>query len=88
MASGVNMPNLLGLSDNPVAVLDEMVQDRLVLILYDIGHGAWVNSAALMAAGYDAVPDALNGNIILRTAEGQTPGLTWVLISKLFWLTA
>ena len=75
LASGVNMPNLQGLHPNPVEVLDQIVPNRPVLILDDIGHGAWVNSAALKAAGYDTAPDAPNGNIILRGADGKPTGI-------------
>lgn len=75
LASGVNIPNLLGLHPNPVEVLDELVPDFPVLILDDIGHGAWANSVALAAAGYDTAPDAPNGNIILRNADGKPNGV-------------
>lgn len=75
LASGVNMPNLLELHPNPVKVLDELSPDRPVLILDDIGHGAWVNSAALKAGGYDTAPDAPNGNIVLRNETGAPNGV-------------
>lgn len=75
LASGVNMPNLQSLHPNPVEVLDEVVPDRPVLILDDIGHGAWANSAALAAAGYDTAEDAPNGNIILRGKDGKPTGI-------------
>ncbi|SLN69833.1 N-substituted formamide deformylase precursor [Roseovarius albus] len=75
LAAGVNMTALLDLHPNPVEVLDEVVPDRPVLILDDIGHGAWANSKALQAAGYDTAPDAPNGNIILRNQAGTPNGV-------------
>ena len=53
VGSGVSMTNLLDETDDPVGVLDKISSDRPILILDDIGHGAWANSVALEAAGYD-----------------------------------
>ncbi|MBQ4825510.1 amidohydrolase [Leisingera sp. HS039] len=75
LGAGVNMVNLLELHSNPVTVLDEISPDRPVMILDDIGHGAWANSLALQAAGYDTAKDAANGNIILRGADGRPNGV-------------
>ncbi|WP_298916855.1 amidohydrolase [uncultured Roseobacter sp.] len=75
LGANVNMVNLLELHDNPVAVLDVVVPDRPVLILDDIGHGAWANSRALEAVGYDRAVDQNNGNIILRNAAGTPNGI-------------
>ena len=77
VGANVNMVNLFGLHENPVEVLDEIVPDRPVLILDDIGHGAWANSIALGLAGYDTAQDQPNGNIILRNAMGEPNGLFW-----------
>ncbi|MGC3937268.1 amidohydrolase [Roseobacter sp. EG26] len=75
LGANVNMVNLLELHDNPVAVLDVVVPDKPVLILDDIGHGAWANSRALEAVGYDRAVDQNNGNIILRNAAGTPNGI-------------
>ncbi|QAX28801.1 amidohydrolase [Leisingera sp. NJS204] len=75
LGAGVNMVNLLEMHSNPVTVLDEISPDRPVMILDDIGHGAWANSLALQAAGYDTAKDAANGNIILRGADGRPNGV-------------
>ncbi len=56
VGSGVNMARLLEKSANPVSVLDAVAKDRPVLILDDIGHGAWANSVALKIIGYDRLP--------------------------------
>lgn len=73
LGSGVSMTNLLDQSDNPIALLDEISPDRPVLILDDIGHGAWANSAAMHAAGYDAIEGNPPGGIILRNRKTGKP---------------
>lgn len=75
VGSGVSMTNLLDQSDNPIALLDELAPDRPVLILDDIGHGAWANSAALRAVGYDRLEGNPPGGIILRDAAGEPNGV-------------
>lgn len=73
LGSGVSMTNLLDQSDNPIALLDEISPDRPVLILDDIGHGAWANSAAMRAAGYDTIDKDPPGGIILRNVKTGKP---------------
>ncbi|PWK76332.1 amidohydrolase [Aminobacter sp. AP02] len=73
LGSGVSMTNLLDQSDNPIALLDKISPDRPVLILDDIGHGAWANSVAMRAAGYDPLAEDPPGGIILRDAKTGKP---------------
>ncbi|MDR7223377.1 amidohydrolase [Aminobacter aminovorans] len=73
LGSGVSMNNLLDQSDNPIALLDKISPERPVLILDDIGHGAWANSAAMHAAGYDTLASDPPGGIILRNAKTGKP---------------
>jgi predicted amidohydrolase YtcJ len=73
LGSGVSMTNLLDQDDNPIALLDEISPDRPVLILDDIGHGAWANSAAMRAAGYDVTDVNPSGGIILRNKKTGKP---------------
>ncbi|WP_430440926.1 amidohydrolase [Shinella sp.] len=73
LGSGVSMTNLLDQDDNPIALLDETSPDRPVLILDDIGHGAWANSAAMRAAGYDVADVNPSGGIILRNKKTGKP---------------
>lgn len=73
--SGVSMTNLLDQDDNPIALLDEISPDRPVLILDDIGHGAWANSAAMRAVGYDKLQGNPPGGIILRTKDDRPNGV-------------
>ena len=75
LGSGVGMPHLLDQTDNPVAVLDELVPDRPALILDDIGHAAWANSKALAAVGYDTIEGNPPGGIILRNSNGKPNGI-------------
>lgn len=73
LGSGVSITNLLDQSDNPIALLDKISPDRPVLILDDIGHGAWANSVAMHAAGYDVMTSDPPGGIILRNAKTGKP---------------
>ncbi|KSV82131.1 amidohydrolase [Ensifer sp. ENS06] len=73
VGSGVSMTNLLDETDDPVGVLDEISMDRPILILDDIGHGAWANSVALEAAGYDKINGNPPGGIILRDQKTGAP---------------
>ena len=57
------------------AMLDPIVPDRPLLLWGNDGHRAWVNSAALRAAGIDAdTPDPADGRIE-RDADGRPTGL-------------
>lgn len=71
--SGVSMTNLLDQHPNPIVALDEVTGDRPTLILDDIGHGAWANSAAMRAVGYDKLQGNPPGGIILRSARTGRP---------------
>ena len=76
VGSGVSMTNLLEQSDDPIALLDQISPDRPVLILDDIGHGAWANSTAMTAAGYDKMTGNPPGGILLRDkATGKLNGV-------------
>lgn len=75
LGSGVSMTNLLDQSDDPIALLDDISPDRPVLILDDIGHGAWASTVALQAAGYDTLDGNPPGGVILRDAQGKPNGV-------------
>ncbi|MDM8519861.1 amidohydrolase [Anaerolineales bacterium HSG6] len=64
-ASGANMASLLYRDRSPLAVLDEAVPDRPVIVLDDLGHGAWLNTLAMQAVGYDSLTSDPPGGIIL-----------------------
>jgi predicted amidohydrolase YtcJ len=55
--------------------LDTVIPDRPVYLPNEDGHGAWVNSRALMLAGIDAqTPDPADGRIE-RDAHGEPVGM-------------
>jgi predicted amidohydrolase YtcJ len=76
-ASGVNMTALLEVDPNPVARLDGLFPDRPALILDDIGHGAWANSHALSAVGYDQMGVDPPGGILHRSPTGDLTGVVF-----------
>ncbi len=73
LGSGVNMTYLLERHDNPVEILDKISPNRPVLILDDLGHGAWTNSLGLKAAGYNKMQDNPAGGIIIRNKKTGKP---------------
>ena len=65
-------------SDPPLhrAMLDAVAPDHPVILRSSGGHTAWVNSAALEAAGIDRdTPDPANGFIRRDTSTGEPSGL-------------
>ncbi len=76
-AAGVSMPDLLDLDKRPVGFLDELIPDKPALILDNIGHGAWVNSVALKAVGYDRLEGNPQGGLIDRDAAGRLTGVVF-----------
>lgn len=57
------------------SMLDSAEQKRPVVLYAADGHNAWVNSAALEAAGVDAsTPDPINGKIERDPATGEPSG--------------
>ncbi|MCP4181901.1 MAG: amidohydrolase [Hyphomicrobiales bacterium] len=73
LGSGINMAYLLERHDNPVEILDKISPHRPVLILDDLGHGAWTNSVGLKAAGYHDIQDDPAGGIIIRNKKTGKP---------------
>ena len=76
-ASGVNMTALLETDPNPVVRLDRLFSDKPALILDDIGHGAWANSLALSAVGYDQMDSDPPGGILHRGSTGALTGVVF-----------
>lgn len=57
------------------AMLDSVVADRPVILWAADWHNAWVNSAALAAAGVDAAtPDPVNGKVERDSVTGEPTG--------------
>lgn len=78
--TGVNISNLLEYNYFPIELLDEAVPDRPVLILDDVGHGAWANTLAMEAVGYDKLTENPFGGIVDRDPE--TNRLTGVVLEN------
>ncbi|MEM6328203.1 MAG: amidohydrolase, partial [Bacteroidota bacterium] len=75
-AAGVATYALLEQRERPLDVLDRAVPDRPVLILDDLGHGAWANSRAFEAVGYtEASEDPPGGILHLDAATGRLSGI-------------
>ncbi|MGB1251089.1 MAG: amidohydrolase [Candidatus Promineifilaceae bacterium] len=76
IGAGANVANLLSEAASPIALLDQAVPDRPALILDDLGHGAWANTLAMQAVGYDKLEGHPQGGIIDRNAEtGELTGI-------------
>lgn len=71
-AAGANMAALLYRDQLPIDVLDEAVPDRPVIILDDLGHGAWLNTLAMEAVGYDKLTADPSGGVILYDPDDDT----------------
>ena len=73
--------------DASAAILDEITGARPAYLAAADGHSAWVNSAALKAAGIDAASKAPDGGRIELGADGKPNGLlresAMELVSKL-----
>jgi len=78
--SGANMPALLYRERLPIEVLDEAVPDRPVIVLDDIGHGAWLNTLAMQAVGYDIMEVDPPGGILVR--DPDTDKLTGLVLEN------
>lgn len=78
--AGINMANLLKYDGLPIDLLDETVPDRPVVIVDDIGHGAWANTLAMEAVGYDKLTENPPGGVVDRDPE--TGRLTGVVLEN------
>ncbi len=77
IGAGVSMPDLLNLVDSPVDLLDDLVPDKPAFVLDNIGHGAWANSLALAAVGYDEIIGDPAGGLIDRDDTGRPNGIVF-----------
>lgn len=77
IGAGVSMPDLLDHMPMPAEFLDELFPDKPALILDNLGHGAWANSLALQAVGYDKITTNPQGGIIGRNSAGRLTGIVY-----------
>lgn len=77
VTAGVSMPSLLQQTERPIDLLDELIPNKPALILDNIGHGAWVNSLALKAVGYDQLKEPPKGGLLDRDGEGTLSGVVY-----------
>ncbi|MFT5195262.1 MAG: putative amidohydrolase YtcJ [Cellvibrionaceae bacterium] len=80
-AAGANMSNLLDQTDMlPIELLDDVIPDRPVIVLDDLGHGAWANTLAFKAVGYDRLKGDPPGGILVR--DPDSGALTGVVLEN------
>ncbi len=75
IAAGVNMAALLEEVKDPRALADQVINDKPLLVLDDLGHGAWANSTALSKAGFSDDAGTPRGSILIRDQAGQLNGV-------------
>ncbi|XBB69269.1 amidohydrolase [Nocardioides sp. WV_118_6] len=75
-AAGASLFGLRGTTPTPLAALDAAVPDHPVVVLDDLGHAAWGNTAGLTAAGITAsTPDPQGGIVARDRRTGELTGL-------------
>ncbi|GLX77003.1 urease [Thalassotalea insulae] len=73
---GHSIFTLLESARSPLAILDEAVPDRPVIIMEQTSHSMWVNSVALAMAGIDKnTPHPTGGRILKDEATGALNGI-------------
>ncbi|OED39654.1 hypothetical protein AB833_14765 [Chromatiales bacterium (ex Bugula neritina AB1)] len=77
-AAGVSLFELRNTRELPIDVLDRAVADRPVIILDDLGHAVWTNSAGLRAAEINQNTPDPQGGIIHRNPRSKA--LTGLLL--------
>ncbi len=78
LGAGVFVSALLDGDELPIDVLDRAVPDRPVLVLDDLGHGAWANTMAMEAAGYRRnSPDPQGGILHRDPGSGRLTGIVF-----------
>jgi len=73
--AGVSMIDLLGMNESPLTIIDSAIPDRPAIIQDDLGHGAWANTLALEAVGYDQIDGHPQGGVLGRDAQGNLNGV-------------
>lgn len=74
-AAGASLFDLRDGDVSPRDVLDEVVPDRPAIVLDDLGHAVWTNSAGLDAAGIGEDDPDPQGGVLHRDRAGRLSGL-------------
>ncbi|MCG7537258.1 amidohydrolase [Pseudoalteromonas sp. OOF1S-7] len=74
---GHEISTLLEMADSPLAMLDEAVPDRPVIIMEQTSHSMWVNSKALALAGLSANSIDPIGGVLGRDEQGKLNGILY-----------
>ena len=78
LGSGIAVGSLLGQAETARAFLDRLEPNKPVLILDDLGHGAFANSKALESVGYDKITSNPQGGIVyLDKATKKANGIMY-----------
>jgi predicted amidohydrolase YtcJ len=73
---GHSIFTLLDSTRSPLAIIDEAVSDRPVIIMEQTSHSMWVNSAALALAGFTKdTPHPTGGRILRDENTGELNGI-------------
>lgn len=71
LGAGVDMEALLDLDLLPIEIIDEAIPDRPALVIDRLGHGAWGNSLAMQAVGYDTMTADPPGGVLVIDPETE-----------------
>ncbi|GAA3917379.1 amidohydrolase [Litoribacillus peritrichatus] len=72
---GHDINTLLEAKRNPLAILDDAVSDRPVIIMEQTSHSMWVNSKALELAGMNVNTPNPVGGVIMKDEDNQLMGI-------------
>ncbi len=74
-AAGASLFDLRNTAESPLAVLDRAIPDRPAIVLDNLGHAVWTNSAGLELAGIAADVSDPQGGVFHRDRDGNLTGL-------------
>lgn len=75
LAAGANIPNLVSQIGDPLEFADKLVPDKPLLVVDDLGHGAWGNSLAFAESGLDKLEQDPSGGMLMRHKGGRLNGV-------------
>lgn len=72
---GHDLGTILDATRMPKEILDDIAPNRPVAIMEATSHSLWVNSAALVAAGYSVDSENPIGGVLMREEDGELNGI-------------